>query len=207
MPGTTINFAPGVNITLNGRLDVAGTSTCKVTLQPMQVGGHWSGIAIQNNGVLTMHHAVQVGGGIITGAPATVSIFDSELSRALGDWLVMRGGTVDIEYSSLGLEPGNVDTSHCDMHLNAYGNVITVTHSNVSTAAYGMMFYGGTNANFTYDNWFANAIDVYTELGSPVSADFSHGWFEKGAPAPANGSVFTLDALATSRLTDAGPRP
>ena len=69
------------------------------------------------------------------------------------------------------------------------------------------MFYGGNNANFTYDNWFSNSVDVHTYVGGPVSGDFSNSWFEKGAPVAASGSVFTLNDLATARLTDAGPRP
>jgi hypothetical protein len=209
MPGTTINFAPyPVDITLNGHLDIEGSSACKVTLQPAHAGDSWAGILAESGSVLTMHHAVQVGGGIRTAGTANVTILDSAMNHALGDWLVMSGGTVDVEYSSFGLEPGQADTTHCDMHLNSgFGNVVTITHSNVGTSVYGLMFYGGTNASFTYNNWFQNGIDVHTEVGAPVSGDFSNGWFEKGAPVAASGSVFTLNNLATARLTDTGPRP
>jgi len=209
MPGTTVNFAPyPVNITLNGHLDVQGTSACKVTLQPAHAGDSWAGILAETGAVLTMQHAVQVGGGIRTGGTANVTIKDSELSHALGDWLVMSGGTVDVEYSTFGVSPGQSDTTHCDMHFNSgFGNVVTVTHSNVGTSVYGLMFYGGTNANLTYNNWFGNGIDVHTQVGAPVSGDFSNSWFEKGAPVAASGSLFTLNNLATARLTDTGPRP
>jgi hypothetical protein len=207
MPGTTINFAPyPVNITLNGHLDVQGTSACKVTLQPAHAGDSWAGIIAQTGSVLTMQHTMQVGAGIRTAG--TVTIKDSEMSHTVGDWLVMSGGTVDVEYSSFGLEPGQSDTTHCDMHFNSgFSNVVTITHSNVGTSVYGLMFYGGTNANFTYNNWFGNGIDVYTEAGAPVSGDFSNSWFQKGAPVAASGSLFTLNNLATARSTDAGPRP
>lgn len=47
------------------------------------------------------------------------------------------------------------------------------------------------NASFTYGSWFANDIDVHTEVGAPISG------FE------ASGRVF----LASSRRTDTGPRP
>ena len=153
MSGTTINFAPTAGMTLDGHFNVEGTSACKATLQPSQVGAHWGGIVAATGSTLTMHHGVQVGAGIHTLGTANVTIIDSEISRANGDWLVMSGGTIDVEYSSFGLEPGQSDTTHCDMHLNnGYGNVVTVTHSNVPTSAYGVMFYGGNNANFTYDN-------------------------------------------------------
>ena len=99
------------------------------------------------------------------------------------------------------------DTTHCDMHFSGT-NTITVTHSNVTTAYFGLMLYGGTNANFTFDNWLGNInYDVFTEAGTPVTADFSNGWFEKGPPHAAAGSSFRLDNLATARVTDAGPRP
>jgi hypothetical protein len=208
MSGTTVNFAPAGAITIAGKLDVEGTSACKVALQPAHAGDHWGGLLAESGATLTMHHATQTGGGIGTLPTSSVTIVDTEMSHAAGDWLVMRGGTVDVEYSSFGMEPGQADTTHCDMHFTqGYNNVATITHCNVATSSYGLMLYAGTNVNFTYNNWFSNGIDVHSEVGYPVSGDFSNGWFQKGAPVAATGSVYTLNNLATARLTDAGPRP
>jgi hypothetical protein len=83
------------------------------------------------------------------------------------------------------------------MHFNPGGNVIKVTHSNISTSSYGLMFYGGMNADFTYNNWFENTTDVDVQAGSPVSGNFSNGWFQKGAPT---GQGITANNLSTARL-------
>jgi hypothetical protein len=83
------------------------------------------------------------------------------------------------------------------MHFNPGGNVIKVTHSNISTSSYGLMFYGGMNADFTYNNWFENTTDVDIQAGSPVSGNFSNGWFQKGAPT---GQGITANNLAAARL-------
>jgi hypothetical protein len=75
------------------------------------------------------------------------------------------------------------------------------------------MFYGGTNADFKMNNWFGNTTDVDTTATSPVTGDFSNGWFEKGAPS---GDGITAATLSASRLaacdgtndaTCAGMRP
>jgi hypothetical protein len=125
---------------------------------------------------------------------------------------MMSGGTVDMSYSWIGVDTGETDTTHCDMHFGGSGNVITVTHTNVSSSSYGIMFYGGMNADFKYDNWFTNTTDVDTTTSSPVTGDFSSGWFEKGAPS---GTGITASTPAGARLpactgtnndTCAGPR-
>ena len=93
------------------------------------------------------------------------------------------------------------------MHANQGGaNTIKVVHTNLSGATYGFDFFAGT-ADLTYDNWFSNATDLYTEVGTPVSADVSFGWFEHGAPMAAAGSTITANNLAPAKLVDAGPRP
>jgi hypothetical protein len=98
------------------------------------------------------------------------------------------------------------------MHFGGSGNVIKFTHSNVSSSSYGIMFYGGMSADFKYNNWFSNTVDVDVTNTSPVTGDFSMGWFEKGAPT---GSGVTANTLAAQRLpacdgtndaTCAGPR-
>lgn len=200
--GTTVIVASDAEIDINGTFDVQGTKDAKVKITPDTAGGHFYGVSIASGGVLNMSYAVQDGGGIhLEAATAKATITDSAMSRASGDYLTMGGGTVDVEYSSIGLEPGQADTTHCDMHVGGTGLSIKVTHTNVSTSAYGIMFYGGTGADFTYNNWFSNGVDIDSTTG--VQGDFSSGWFAKGPPS---GPGITAQNLATARLTDAGPR-
>jgi hypothetical protein len=202
--GTTIDVAENpVGITVQGTLDIEGTSAEKVTIRSLMTGTFWAGIAVPTGGTLVTHYVVQAGGGVhLSGGTAT--LVDSAFFRVSGDLLTMSGGTVDMEYSAIGREPGEADSTHCDMHFGNSGNVITVTHSNISTSAYGLMFYGGTGANFTYDNWFSNGINVHTQTANPVSGDFSDSWFDK---APPSGTGLVVTNQAGARLTDAGPRP
>lgn len=202
-PGVTVTVAAGAKITVkagalitvNGILDAAGTSAGNVTFAGDNNGG-WGGIAV--NGELKYSYVTQTGGPISLFTGGTATILDSRFSRVSGDFLMMSGGTLDMQYSAIGLEPGEQDTTHCDMHFGGAGNVIKVTHSNISTSAYGLMFYGGNAADFTYNNWFANTDkDVDTQAASPVSGSFNNGWFEKGAPT---GPGITAQNLATVRL-------
>jgi hypothetical protein len=68
------------------------------------------------------------------------------------------------------------------------------------------MFYHGTAANFTNNNWFGNQIDVATNPG--VTGDFTGSWFEDTAPLAAGngGAQLTVTGLSQTRLTTAGPR-
>jgi len=205
-PGTTISVGakPALTIFVKGTLDIEGTSAAKVIVQPDFVGGHWNRFVVTSGGQLTAHYLVLTGGGFnLVGG--SVTLIDSAMSRAGGD-LLEGSGSADVEYSSIGLEPGNADSTHCDMHFNPGPNRLKVTHSNISTAVYGMMFYGGTGADFTYDNWFSNTINVETLAGYPVSGNFSYDWFSRAAPA---GRGITLHNPATVRLPvgQAGPRP
>jgi hypothetical protein len=117
-----------------------------------------------------------------------------------------------MSYSRIGVEAGETDTTHCDMHFGGGGNTIKVTHSNISSSDYGLMFYGGMAADFTYNNWFTNGTHVDTQAASPVSGNFSNGWFDQNAPT---GAGITATNLAGTRLaacdgtndaTCAGPR-
>jgi hypothetical protein len=208
--GSTVAVKAGAVITINGILDAKGTSAGKITISGEGTQG-FGGIAV--NGQLKYSYVTQTAGGITTFTGGTATIIDSHFSRTSGDFLMMNGGTVDMQYSAIGLEPGQTDTTHCNMHFGGAGNVIKVTHSNVSTAPYGIMFYGGMAADFTYNNWFGNGIDVDVQAASPVSGTFSNGWFEKGAPV---GGGITAQNLAGARLAAcngtnndvcAGPRP
>jgi hypothetical protein len=205
-PGTTINVGskPALTIFVKGALDIEGTSASTVAVQPDVANGRWNRFVVLNGGQLTAHYMVLNGGGFnLVGGKVT--LIDSTMSRASGD-LLEGNGSADVEYSSIGLEPGNADSTHCDMHFNPGANQLKVTHTNISTAVYGMMFYGGTGSDFTYDNWFSNQINVETLAQFPVSGDFSHGWFSRGAPS---GRGVTVNSLASDRLPvgQAGPRP
>jgi hypothetical protein len=199
MPCTNMNGAATSGLLVQGTLDIQGTNIAPVLYQDL--GGY--GIHLPPGGVLTTHYYVQVGSGIhLTGGSAT--LIDTRMSHSDHDFLTMGGGTVDVEYSAIGVEPGEGDTTHCDMHFGAGGNVIKVTHSNLSTSVYGIMFYSGQGADFTYNNWFSNTVDIALQTGSPVSGDFSFSWFAKGVP---NKPGVTVNNPASARLADAGPRP
>jgi len=205
-PGTTINVGsqPALTIFVKGVFDIEGTSAEKVVVQPSVANGRWNRFVVVAGGRLTAHHLVMSGGGFnLVGG--TVALIDSAMSRSSGD-LLEGSGSIDVEYSSIGLEPGNADSTHCDMHFNPGPNQLRVTHSNISTAVYGMMFYGGSGADFTYDNWFSNQINVETLAQFPVSGNFSNGWFSRGAPS---GRGITIQNLSGVRLPvgQAGPRP
>ena len=205
-PGTTINVTadPALSIFVNGTLDIQGTKAARVIVRPTVSGGHWHRFVIGGGGQLTAHYLVESGGGfLLTGGKVT--LIDSAMSWASGD-LLEGVGTADVEYSSIGLEAGNADSTHCDMHFNPGHNTLKITHTNVSTSVYGIMFYGGAGADFTYDNWFSNSINVETVPEYQVSGDFSGGWF--AGPVP-SGPGITANNLASKRLPvgQAGPRP
>jgi hypothetical protein len=209
--GVTVTIAPGTifhggtfQLLVQGTLQVAGTSAAKVTMDSA-AGAHWAGITVATGGTLQMTYGVIITGGIhTTGGSATIT--DSQMSQATGDFLTMSGGKIDVSYSAIGLEPGGVvhDTTHCDLHFGGVGNTISITHSNISTASYGLMFYSGSGAVLTHNNWFGNSIDIEPGVMG-VTGDFSGGYFAKGTPAGTIGLTFT--GLASARLTDAGPRP
>lgn len=210
-PGTTLTVKSVASIQVGGIFDVKGTKAAGVIIKPETTG--FSGVNVQAGGDLKYAYVEQWGGGIITsGGTAKVTITDSHMSRVSGDFIMMNGGTLEMSYSQVGMEPGEPDTTHCNLHFGGAGNVITVTHSSISTSSYGLMFYGGMNADFKYNNWFGNTVDVDVTNTSPVTGDFSNGWFEKGAPS---GAGVTATNLATTRLpgcdgtndaTCAGPR-
>lgn len=203
-PGTAITFNPNTSITVNGTFRAIGTQAAPINIAT-GAGQFYIGFSVPTGGVLDYAWVNQSGGGIRTSG-GTATIVDTYMSAANGDFLVMSGGTVNISYSQIGREVGQVDTTHCNMHFDgAMPNNITVTRSNISTTPYGLMFYSGTGANFTFNNWFDNEIDVATSPG--VTGDFSGSWFD-GTPPPVTGSggaTLTLDALSATRIVEAGP--
>lgn len=203
--GTMVAVASdaGVGISVLGVLDIQGTKAARVTFQPATAGQTWSDISVPRGGAMTASYLVETGAGIAISSTGKVTLVDSQMSRAGGDLLTMSGGTLNMTYSAIGLELGQRDTTHCDMHVS--GPVtIKASHSNFSTASFGLMFYGGANADFTYTNWFGNSVtDVDTQAAYPVTGDFSNSYFARGAPSNAG---FTLSHLASARVADAGVR-
>jgi hypothetical protein len=194
--GTTVDLSTGLNVL--GTLVLQGTHDSKVVFRP--AGSTGFNVTVPQGGMLTASYLVQTGGSLMISGTGKVSLVDTQLSHASGDLLVMSGGTLDMTYSAIGLEPGDKDTTHCDMHVSGPVS-ITAEHSNFATAAYGLMLYSASLADFRHTNWFGNAIDV--AISPPVAADFSYSYFAKGAP---NQGGLTVDNMATMRLPDAGVR-
>jgi hypothetical protein len=203
-PGTTVRLASGTVITVEGIIDVQGTKASPVHLSPATAGDHYS-FAIPASGTLKMVYGIQTGGEILVNG-GKITATDTRMSQASHDLLVVGAGTVDVSYSSIGIEPGaGTDTTHCDMHFGATGgSLIKVTHSNISTSLYGIMLYGGPGVDLTYDNWFSNQTDIDTLPGA--GADISYGWFAEGAPVAGSGATLIYTNPAAGRLADAGPR-
>jgi hypothetical protein len=200
MPGTTVDVGTDVTIAVSGALDIRGTRASKVVFRSATPDEYWIGIAVRG-GTVTASYLVEVGGGLNITTGGKVVLTDSHLSHTLGDLLVMAGGTLDMTYSAIGLDAGR-DTTHCNLHI-AGAPTITATHSTISAAAYGMMLYGGTNADFRYTNWLGNGIDVATEPAYSVTADFSDSYFARGAPTYVG---FTAQNMASALVADAGVR-
>lgn len=196
-PGANITVATGASIDVEGTLAVAGEKGNVATIASAP-GEFWLGVQVA--GTYTMSYGVQSGGSIITMAPgASVTVTDSELSAALGDFLIMNGGSMDVEFSNVGLASG--DHTHCNMHVNEAAS-ITFTHNVNRGVPYGLMLYAGTGANFTHNNWIGNVYDVEPQPAGTGS--FNESYFEKGIPPGVTGSTF--DNLASAPLADVGPR-
>jgi hypothetical protein len=210
--GATVTFAPNTSIEVRGTVVVQGSKASPVHLSPATAGGHHYGFTVSAGGTLTMSYGIQTGGGI-TANGGTVTVTDTLMSQASGDFLVVGAGKVDVSFSAIGLEPGaGTDTTHCDLHFGGTGTTISITHSNISTSSYGLMLYGGTGVVLTNNNWFSNSIQVDTSPG--VSGDLSGSWFDKTAPKAGPGATLTynnpsatrLPAATVDPLLGAGPR-
>ncbi|HEX4422700.1 MAG TPA: hypothetical protein VH165_32520 [Kofleriaceae bacterium] len=201
-PGTVVNIDETIGMLVNGTLAIQGVKAQKVTFQPSAADTFWSDIVVGAGGAITASYLVQTGGSYYISATGKATFTDSQMSHAGGDLMTMSGGTLNMSYSQIGLELNQKDGTHCDMHVEG-SPTITVTHSTISTSSYGIMYYGGVNANFTYDNWFGNTYDVEILPAYPVVGDFSYGYFAKGAPT---GSGVTATHMSATRVTDAGVR-
>jgi hypothetical protein len=208
--GTILNFRNTANLSIKGTLDVLGTKAAPVLIQPDATATppatFFGGFSVA--GTLKLTYAVQHGGAIVTTAGSTTTIIDTKMFGVSGDFLIMNGGTVNMTYSQLGTDAGVTDTTHCNMHFGGTGNNITITNNNIVGTSYGLMFYGGTLANFQNNNWEEGATAAADWIDSQpgVSGDFSGGYFAAGPPTAKTGATFTLNNPAPAKLTDAGVR-
>ncbi len=202
--GTTLQFAQGAVLTVSpgAALVVNGTSAEPVLGKPATGATGWGGITV--GGALTLNYANLDGGSISTsGAGAMLTIADSKMVNASGDYVIINGGSINMMYSQVGPDDGATSSTHCNFHINS-ATTISVIHTNINGSPYGLMLYGGFDANFQYNNWYGNsAKDVDTKSG--VMGNVSFGYFEKGAPTPGPGATITADGLSTSKVP-AGPR-
>ena len=200
--GTAITVAPSASITISGTLDIEGTKASAVTIGP-STGTSFGGIDISSGGTLTMKFTTVTGTEVSTSTSGTTMISDSHLSNSPGDLIIMGGGTVTLMYSQLGVEAPASDTTHCNMHFGGTGNVIKVSHTNItntpatnpSAPTFGVMFYAGQAADFTYDNWVMNSTNVDPQPG--VNGDFSNSYFTGTVPS---GVGLTVGTPAAARL-------
>src|SRR5688572_26567864 len=157
--GATLNFANSSTMKVAGTLKVDGTSASKVTVQPEAGATYWGPISV--SGTVDLKYGNFTGGAIYTtAATANLVIVDTKMFRAGGDYIIMNGGSINMTYSQIGAGPGETDSTHCNLHINS-ASTITVTNSNINNAPYGIMFYGGVNANFQTNNWYgASTKDV-----------------------------------------------
>ncbi len=202
--GAAITLSASANITVSGTLDVEGTKALPVTIGPDVAAGHWGGVDVMTGGTYTLKYGTQTGGGLYTDG-GTANVTDSQMSNASGDYLVMNGGSIDVEYSTIGVEAPGPDSTHCNLHFNSASS-IKFTHNNNLNSPFGLMFYGGTGADFTHNNWVSDktAGDVDIEPAPMGTGDFSNSYFSNGQPAGVTG--LTFNTLSTTRLTDCGPR-
>ncbi|HEY1549037.1 MAG TPA: hypothetical protein VGG28_14535 [Kofleriaceae bacterium] len=198
--GSTVEVASSASITVDGALAIAGVKGSTVTIEGL-ASDTWGFLTVHTGGSVTMSYAEYTGGNIDVQSNGSIMLRDSELSRVVGDLLTSEGGNIDVAYTWLGEPQGQSDTTHCDMHFEDGSPTLSITHTNISTSVYGVMFYAGTNADFTSNNWFSNSIQV--DPTAAVTGDFSNGYFDKNPPS---GTGITASNLASAMLTDAGPR-
>lgn len=218
MAGTTVTFGASASLAVLGTLDVEGATGAGngVTFAPASGAASFSGISVGQGGNFTAKYLTLTGAEFETMTGGTTTVNDSQFSHSPGDLLIMSGGSVTFMYSIVGSATGTGydqgDTTHCDMHFDGVGNTIKISHSIVTTSAYGVMFYNGTGADFTYNNWLKNTTHIDPQAG--VSGDFTGGYFDATPPMVAGltySSPMIASALAActgaNDATCAGPHP
>ena len=142
-------------------------------------------------------------GGVNLGS-GTLTIRDSLLLESTSDIVVAISGALTIEYSEIGGATSVYE--HCNLHIG--GDVtIKVTHNNIRSSVVGLMFYGGTNADFTFNNWYENDNDLDPAGGAALAGrtgDFRNGYWVR-PPMATTGATFM--PMSATKLTDAGIRP
>jgi hypothetical protein len=203
-PGSVIQLDPAAGITVNGTVMINGAKGNVVTIGPTTGNHYWRQWTV-TTGTLNMSYVQQTGGAFSIGGTGTVMARDSEFSNAGAyptDLLVASGGTIDMQYSWLGVPEGQTDITHCDMHFEGSAPLnLTITHTNVSTASVAIMLYAG-NVVLTNNNWFGNIADI--DRQATGKGDVSGGYFKKGNPTAS--ASLTVNNMATAMVTDAGPR-
>src|SRR5262249_30267196 len=139
---------------------------------------------IESGGMVVYSYVTQQGGGF--NLAGTAMITDSSLSQAEGDWMVINGGSIDMEYSQLGLglptdtNPGMGDTTHCNFHINSAASV-KVENSNIIGSPYGFMLYS-TGADMKTNNFnTCSTSGCYDfEPGESGTGDVSGSYFRSG---------------------------
>jgi hypothetical protein len=199
--GTTIKFKASAGLIIKGTLKIEGTSAAKVKIEP--VGDNAFPLIV--DGILDMKYAVMTRGNIQTSAGSTTTIVDSKMYKANGDLVIMNGGTLNMTYSQIGPGPGEIESTHCNLHTSGNANTIVINNSDINGAPYGFMLYGGQNADLKNNNWYANEIDLSTQPG--VSGDLSGSWFDGAPPVAGGGATLTVNNVSATRLANAGVRP
>jgi hypothetical protein len=131
-----------------------------------------------------------------------LTVVDSELMTSTHDLIVAAGGTLLVEYTTIG---GTVDTyEHCNFHIGS-ADALTIRYSNILTGEYGMMIGGVSGAVVNYNNFEGNnpGNDV-SEVGTVVDADFRYNFWDQGAPTL--GVQYDVSSPAGARVAEAGPR-
>jgi hypothetical protein len=201
-PGTTLEFAQRAGLEVHGALLVNGTAAKPITAKIENGGQYWGPIAV--HGLTRLTYVDFDGGQLTTNGPsANLEIVDSKFVKANGDYVIMNGGNLNMQYSQLGPDDGETDSTHCQLHINT-ATTINVLRSNIAGAPFGIMLYGGIDSSFQLNNWYANDKDVDTASGA--NGNFSGSWFEAGAPTAGPGASLTLENLAAARIQQAGPR-
>jgi hypothetical protein len=195
--GTRLRVLTAAQIEVAGTLLFEGTAEQPIDIASELDGEYWLGMTIA--GELQMRYVDQRNGGVSTIAPdAKLTIEDSRLSSAIGDLIVVDGGSVDISYSDIGIAEG--DHTHCNLHVNSVQS-LRFSHNNNVGVAFGLMLYGG-QGDFSHNNWMNNLVDIEPQPGGTGSFDDS--FFARGLPAGVPGSTF--ENPASSPLADCGRR-
>jgi hypothetical protein len=142
---------------------------------------------------------VMDGGVMVMGGD--LKIVDTYLSKSQGDFLIMNGGKLDMQYSEIGDTTGGY--IHCDFHINSAAQ-LSITHSNIWHGVYGMMIGGTTGATVQYNNFIKNAAgDDIDPLSTNTTPNYEYNYFDQGVPTTTG---FDFANAATAMITDAGPR-